>query len=57
MNDAANENNDNDLILNKENSTTGKSCEYKTKIIGSTEVVAPLKCLSNFLEISWFTFD
>ena len=51
MNDAANENNDNDLILNKENSTTGKSYEYKTKIIGSTEVVAPLKCLSNFLEI------
>ena len=36
MNDAANENNDNDLILNKEKSITGKSFEYKTKIIGST---------------------
>ena len=52
MNDAANENNDNDLILNKENSATGKSFECKTKIKGRTEVVAPLKCLSNFLEIS-----
>ena len=56
VNDAANENNDagNYRINNKK--TTNKSFEYKTKIIGSTpadntldtEVVAPLKYLSNF---------
>ena len=58
VNDDANENNDaGNYWINNSNTTSSKSFEYKTKIIGSTpnnnsrldgEVVVPLKYLSNF---------
>ena len=57
MNDSANENNDaNNFRLSNSKTTTTKSFEYKTKLIGSTpnnnsrldaEVVVPLKYLRN----------
>ena len=57
-----NENNNDDYRVNSEKTTTSKSFEYKTKIIGRTpadnntlnrEVVVPLKYLSNF----WRSLD
>ena len=58
VNDSANENNDaNNFRINNNKTTTSKSFEHKTKVIGITpnndsrldaEVVVPLKYLSNF---------
>ena len=57
VNDDVNKNNDNDYRINNEKTTTSKTFEYKTKIIGSTpnnnssldeEGVTPLKHLRNF---------
>ena len=57
VNDDANENNDACIKINDNKTITGKSFEYKTKLIGSTpnnnnildtEFVVPLKYLSNF---------
>ena len=57
VNDDANENNAARIELNKNETITSKSIEYKPKLIGSTpknnnilypEVVVPLKYLSNF---------
>ena len=57
VNDDANENNAARTELNKNETITSKSIEYKPKLIGSTpknnnilypEVVVPLKYLSNF---------
>ena len=51
---SANEIDDNDNQINSNKTTTSKSFEYKTKIIGSTpnildkEVVVQLKYVSNF---------
>ena len=63
INDSANENNDaNNYRINNNKTTTSKSFEYKTKILGTTpndknildaEVVVPLKYLSNF----WRSLD
>ena len=59
VNDSDDENNDaNNFRINNNKTTTSKSFEYKTKLIGSTpdnggrldaKVVVPLKYLSNFL--------
>ena len=58
VNDSANENNDgNNFRISNNKTTTSKSFEYKTKLIGCTpnndsrldaEVVIPLKYLSDF---------
>ena len=57
VNDSANKIDDNDNNINNNKTTTSKSFEHKTKIIGSTpnsnnildaEAVVPLKFLSNF---------
>ena len=57
VNDDANENNDACIKINDNKTITGKSFEYKTKLIGSTpnnnnildtEFIVPLKYLSNF---------
>ena len=57
INDSANEINDNDNMINVNKTTTSKSFEYKTKIIGSTsnnnnklnaKVNVPLIYLRNF---------
>ena len=57
MSDDVNENNYDNYIVNNKKTTTSKSFEYKTKIIGSTQinnnildtqVVILLKNLSNF---------
>ena len=67
INDSTNENNhaNNYRIINKK-TTTSKSFDHKTELIGSTpdnnsrlnaEAVVLLKYLNNFLKISWFAFD
>ena len=57
MSDDVNENNYDNYLVNNKKTTTSKSFEYKTKIIGSTQinnnildtkVVILLKNLSNF---------
>ena len=62
INDDANENDNNDNIINNNKTKTSKSFVYKTKTIGSTprinsslnaEVVVPLKYFSNF----WRSLD
>ena len=62
INDSAYENNDANHYRVNNKTTTSKSFEYKTKIIGSTvngnnmlnaEVIVPLKYLSNF----WRSLD
>ena len=59
MNDTATENNDANFKKNNNKTTTSKPFKYKTKIKGSTladnnrldtEVVVPIKYLSNFLK-------
>ena len=67
VNDSANENNDvNNFRIKNNKTTTSKSFEYKTKLIGSTpnndyrfdaEVVGSIKVFKQFLEISWFAFN
>ena len=61
INDDENENYDNGNKINNNRTTTSKSFNYKTKMMGSTrhdagrlnaEVVVPLKYLSNFGDIS-----
>ena len=64
VNDSAKENNDaNNFRINNNKTATSKSFEYKTKLIGSTpnnhsgldtEVVLPLRYLSNFGDLSIF---